>query len=345
MSNNSSKDNPSRDELYYEEEFTLKDLILKIKEYLQVLWSSKLLLLITALVFAGILFYSQFKKPNSYTSGMTFMVTETDNKSGMQTLAPFEQFQFEEVKENKITEIARASRIVRQVLSSKVDPNSQELISEKILKTYDLEEAWGVKEDFTKDDQLNKLHEFLVGNKISGRAGLMNITFNRVTDLFTLKVVSINPELSSVLAQNFYDSLSEFYIEKTVGRYQKSFGAIVSREDSLRIELNKTENNLAYSADRTRGVVSSVAKVNQSRIQRKFEDISEEYNEAKSNRQRVQNILQNETPDFQIIDKTYAPIVKKPAPMQFAFVGGMLGFFLASGFALLRYIIKQALAA
>ncbi len=276
---------------------------------------------------------------------MTFMVSETDSKGGQQGLVPFDQFKFEKVKEHKITEIARASRIVRKVLTSPIDSNSQMLISEKILETYGLQDAWRVQGDFTKEDQMNKLHEFLVGNKISGRSGLMSIVYNKMTELFTLKIVSKSPELSLALTNNFYEHLADFYIERTVGRYQKSFGAIQSREDSLRIELNKTENSLAYSADRTRGVVSSVAKVNQSRIQRKFEDITQEYNEAKSNRQRVENILQNETPDFQIIDKTYVPIVKRSAAFQYALVGAVFGFLLAAAFILLRYIIREALKA
>lgn len=345
MSRDHLKDSQSTQEPFHEEEMTLKDLILKVKEYMSVLWSSKFIILLVSAIFAALLFYYQFKKPTSYTSGMTFMVTETNDKAGQQTIAPFEQFQFADVKDNKITEIARASRIVRQVLQSPVDSNSKILIADKILDTYKLQEAWGVKEGFSKEDQLNKLHELLVGNKIVGRAGLMNITFNLGTELFTLKVTSKNPELSAALTNQFYESLSEFYIDKTVGRYQKSFGAIKGREDSLKVELNKTENSLAYSADRTRGVVSSVAKVNQSRIQRKFEDITQEFNEAKSNRQRVENILQNETPDFQIIDKTYVPIIKKPATLQFAFVGAMLGFLLSAAFILLRYIIRQALKA
>lgn len=343
MSKEANNNNP--DELYYEEEMTLKDLILKVKEYLLVLWAGKFLILIVSAILAGLLFYYQLKKPTSYTSGMTFMVNDTNDKAGQQIIAPFDRFQFQDVKSNKITEIARASRIVRQVLQSPIDSNSNTLIADKILDTYGLKDAWAIKEGFSKEDQLNKLHELLVGNKIAGRQGLMSITYNKMTELFTLKVVSKNPELSYSLTENFYDHLADFYIDKTVGRYQRSFGAIKSREDSLRVELNKTESSVAYSKDRTRGVVSSVAKVNQSRMKRKFEDISQEYEEAKSNRQRVETILQKDTPDFQIIDKTYVPIVNRPAKFQFAFVGAMLGFLLSAAFILLRYIIRQALKA
>ena len=288
------------------------------------------------------------------------MVGEADDKQSGVMGSPFDQVQFEGIKNHKLTEIARSSKIVHQVLLN-YDSMAMTNPANQILDIYGLKEKW-VSIDWTKVDLntsevsrtyseqtktivVDRLHEFLVGNKLNKQAGkgLISFTYNGDTEIFQINVETIDKQLSSSLLNNFYGALSEFYIEKTVGKPARVYEQLQSREDSLKILLNNAESGLAYASDRTRGVVSSVAKVNQSRLQRKLENIAELYNETRANRQKIEFVLQTETPDFQVIDQTFIPVISKASILKSAILGLTLGGFISILFVLSRFIIVNAL--
>lgn len=332
--------NPEPTSFHFEDEgLSLKELVHIILEYVSVLKKALPYILVLSLL-CGILFsFLEKKKATFYTSALTFIVGESQESSSSKGITPFDQFKFEEVKDHKITEIARSNTIVRKVLKSPVHEANQ-TISDRISEVYGIDNT-------SVDSQklANILHEFLVGNKLNGRIGLMDITYADRTELFTLKIKSIDSELSNVILDHYFKELSDFYIDKTVGRYKASYKALRNREDSLKVLLSKIENDITYVSDRSRGVRSSVVDMNRTRVQRKFDAVDQEYEESKVNRQRVENILQKDTPDFQIIDKTFNPLIQKPATIKNGIFGFLLILFLSSGFVVARHLIKKALKA
>lgn len=346
-------------QLYDGDELTLKELILKLLEFWGEIKRNKLLILIVATICAAALIFWNKSKPLTYTSALTFMVGETDDKSSGMIGSPFDQVQFEGIRNHKLTEIARSSKIVHQVLLSS-DSLNKVIPALQIIDIYGLKEKWkdiewskvdsniaGVSKYSDKNNVMviDRLHEFLVGNKLNTKAGqgLMSFTYDSDTELFQINVETINEELSKSLVDNFYKVLSDFYIEKTVGKPTKVYKQLKSREDSLRLLLNSAESGLAYASDRTRGIVSSVAKVNQNRLQRKLENLSDSYNETRANRQKIEFVLHTETPDFQIIDQTFIPILSKGSIAKSAIIGFIIGGFSMILVVLGRYIVLDAL--
>jgi uncharacterized protein involved in exopolysaccharide biosynthesis len=340
---------------YQDDEITLKELILKIQEFWQVLWNKKWVIIGLSLLFAVLFILWNSRKETLYTSAVTFMVGESDSKSKVMA-TPFQQVEFEGIKNHKITVIARASKIVHQVLLTE---DNNRTVADKLIEVYGLKEKWSNYDwsliDFNISDraQLNqetktvfdKLHEFLVGNKLrDGSAGLMSITFDDETEIFKLSIKTVDKTLSPYLRDVFYKTISEFYVDRTVGRAERSYHQLVVREDSLLSVVNKAESELAYSSDRTRGVVSSLVKVNQSRISRKLENVTSQYMEVRANRQKIEYVLQTQTPDFQILDQTFVPIVAKTSLAKSGIMGAFLGVFLCVLFIIVRHIILTALA-
>ena len=343
---------------YYNDEITLKELILKLQEYCSELWRKKIIL-ISVSVLSSLLFLAwNIRKPISYTSAITFIVGEADDKKGTVIGTPFDQLHFDGIKNHKLLEIARSSKIVHQVLLSE-DSSDNVINANRIADCYNLIEKWSEvqwtnvdfkkaqKGIYSKDTRtaLDKLHEFLVGSKFNASvgSGLVTIAYEGETELFSLTAKTQDEKLSSVLINKFYSVLSDFYIDKTVGKPKRLFKQLKNREDSLRIVLNNAESALAIASDRTRGVISSVAKVNRNRVQRNLDLVSESYNETRTNRQRIEYILQTETPDFQIIDQTFVPIMVKPSMKIVVIKGLLLGAILACFIVLIRYIVIKAL--
>lgn len=343
---------------YYNDEITLKDLILKLKEYWSELWNKKFFLIAAALLSGLLTLAWNIRKPIQYTSAITFLVGEADDKKGTVIGSPFDQLHFEGIRNHKLLEIARSSKIVHKVILSE-DTIDNTIIGDIILKSYHLDEEWEDVDwsevDLKKAQNgslssatravMDKLHEFLVGNKFNESVGkgILTIAYENDTELFSITAQSISEKLSSVLIKNYYSVLSDFYIDKTVGKPQRVFTQLQTREDSLRLVLNKAESALAFAADRTRGVNSSVAKVNRNRLQRNLDLVSDSYNETRANRQKIEYILQTETPDFQIIDQTFMPVVIKASIPKLTILGSLMGAFLGSFIVLLRYIIIQAI--
>ena len=343
---------------YYNDEITLKELILKLQEYWAELWRKKLVL-ISFSILSGLMFLAwNIRKPISYTSAITFLVGEADEKKGAVIGTPFDQLHFEGIKNHKLLEIARSSKIVHQVLLSD-DLIDNIIIANRIIDSYNLRERWkdvdwsdvdfkeaqnGIYSKGTRT-AIDNLHQFLVGNKFNASvgSGLLTITYEGETELFSIIAKTHDEKLSSILINEYYSVLSDFYIDKTVGKPQRLFKQLKIREDSLRTVLNTAENALAIASDRTRGVISSVAKVNRNRVQRNLDLVSESYNETRTNRQRIEYILQTETPDFQIIDQTFAPIVVKPSMPKILVMGLIMGAIVSCFIILGRHIVIKAL--
>jgi hypothetical protein len=343
---------------YMDDEITLKELILKINEFWKVLWDGKLKIILAGCILAGISLVLSLRKPIYYTSAITFMVGETEDQKGNMILS-LEQLQMQGgITNHKIIEIARASQIVHKVLLSPMKSN--QVMSEVIVEVYGLQQEWDeynwvdiqldtwdkINDSGQRKEIFNRLHEFLVGNKLRAGAppGLMTISYDEDTELFKMIVKTVDDNLSTELITAFYNILSDFYIDKTVGTPQRTFKQLLMQEDSLLTVVNSLESKLAYASDRTRGIVSSVAKVSQSRQQRRLDQVTGQYDEIRANRQRIEYILQTETPDFQIIDQTFVPIIEKSSKIKSSIIGGILGVFLTVLFFIARHIIRTAMA-
>ncbi len=343
-------------EVYESDDITLKDFLLKLQKYFNELKRSKFTLVLSMIFFSGLFCILHSIKPVTFTTAMSFMVNETENNRVMGS--PFDEVYFEGIKNHKLIKIARSSKIVHQVLFT-IDSSSGLTIAEKLVNTYKLKESWNDidwadvglssvsqrKYSRRTSSVIGKLHEFLVGNKLNDYSGdgLISVSYDIDSELFNITVQTIDPSLSSELLEKFYKTLSDFYIDKTVGKPQRIFKQLKSIEDSLRTEVNMAESSFAYSADRTRGVNSSVAKVNQNRLRRKLDQITETFDETRTNRQKIEYILQTETPDFQIIDQTFIPISSQTSIVKKGLLGSVIGAICALALILIRLTIREAL--
>lgn len=343
---------------YKDDELSLKQLIQKLHEYILVIWKNKYLILVGVILFSSIFALRSLRKPVKYITAMTFMVGESDNSNGGVIALPLSDLKLEGIRNHKITEIARSTSIVQKVLLDSINTFGGILIAEYLIDIYNFDAKWS-KYDLSKELAMvdsrasshetrlffENLHQLLVGNKlqIAARKGLMSISYNDKTEMFSLTIETVNKELSLSLLKVFYSQLSKFYIDNTVGKPTRTYEALKIKEDSLGLLLIRAENALAFASDRSRGVVSSVAKVNQNRLKRNLENISSQYYEIRSNRQKIGYFLQTETPDFQIIDQTFVPVMDKSDTKSSAVLGGFLGGVLFAVFVMLRYLIREAL--
>ncbi|MEL6276275.1 MAG: Wzz/FepE/Etk N-terminal domain-containing protein, partial [Bacteroidota bacterium] len=114
----------------YNDEITLKELILKIQEYFWYLWGKKWWIIAAGLIGGAIGFYRAWTTPLTYTAELTFMVNEDDGANAGGVGAILGQFGLgggatSEYNLDKILALSRSRRIIREVLFDSVEINSE----------------------------------------------------------------------------------------------------------------------------------------------------------------------------------------------------------------------------
>lgn len=351
---------------YQDDEITLKDLILKLKEFFEELWKNKLWIILFSILAAGLFLGKAFLNKTTFTAGISFMVSE--NGSSEQGFdSPYGDLEFASIENNKITELARSGRIVHKVLLQKAVINSHnDYLANHLINIYDLQQNWAEEplleeykalnlKDFyfTRDSipdfsqrelrALSILQQLIVGNNLLGEKGLTGISFNDNTDLFRLNVESVEETLSMRLIESIYEELRIFYIDETIGRPQRTYDLISEQTDSIFVELDKKERQLAGANDRNRGYTSTISSLSISKLEREVRLLDQEYSESLRNQKKLELLLSQETPEFQIIDRTFFPVQNSPSKIRNIVLGLFLGGLLSSLYILGRKVIRDAM--
>lgn len=351
---------------YQDDEMTLKDLILKIQEFWRELWENKLKIVLFAGIIAVLFLLKTRLNDTTYTAGLSFMVAE--NTSGEQNFSlTNSQFDFSRIENNKITELARSGRIVHQVLLKKAVINSKnDFLANHLIDLYGLHNKWEEEplleiykelhlrdfyftrntiDSFSQKElrALSILHELIVGNNLLSEKGMASVSYNDRTEIFRLDVEALEESLSMAIMEAIFEELKRFYVNETIGRPQRTFELLSIQVDSLFQELAVAERRLAVAKDQNRSVVSSLASINMDNLQRNADRISTEYDEAFKNKKKIEFLLSSETPEFQIIDRTFFPVENSPSKIKAILIGAVLGTFLSVIFVISRKIIRDAM--
>ena len=351
---------------YQDDEITLKELILRIREFSKELWNRKLWIFLISLLTAGLFLGKAYVGKTTYTAGISFMVTE--NSSSEQGVnSPFGDLEYSRIENNKITELARSGRIIHRVLLSKaVINNRNDYLANHLINVYYLHKEWSEEplvpeyqslhlKDFyfTRDSieafsqkelrALSILQQLVAGNNLLGKKGITSVSFNDDTDLFRLSVVAEEETLSMRLIESIYEVLRNFYVDETIGRPQRTFDLISTQTDSLRRELGSKEGQLAGANDKNRGVYSTRSSLYLNKLTREVSLLDQEYSESLRNQKKLELLLSQETPEFQIIDRTFFPTKNAPSKIKNLILGGFLGGFLACLYFLGRKVLRDAM--
>ncbi len=345
---------------YYDDEITLKELILKIIEFWKEVWRRKFIIITLGLICGLIAYGLNLKHKNTYSSNLSFLLNEDKESSsdaaisallGINTNIPL----------NKVTEILKSARVLHKVILSKgVIDGKVDYFGNHIINVYELHDDWNtdIKDEkyrpldltnfyFTKDQiqdfetkelrALSAIHK-LINNEI------LTINYNDKTLIFNMGVTTRNSELTSELINTIYSELIEFYTYQTVGKPKENFKILVDREDSLHTEIKRMEGQLAYMEDRTLGVISRRSNLSKDDLKRTYSATLELFNKVTRNKEELEFMLANKSPEFQILDKTFIPISNVSSWKKKVAIGMFLGLFLGIIYVLGAKIIRDALA-
>ena len=363
-SNLNSKMEPQEKYYIQDDEITLKELILKLKEFWAYLWERKISIIAIALLMAIVFGLKAYLKPKEYQASLTFMVDEDTGGSGA-IGGILSQFGFggggSEYNLQKILTLSKSMRIAKEVFLDTADVDGKkDLLGNHIIDIYKFHEkkSWKKPEngldgfyfgDASRTQKAKNIALKSVFGKVIGGKKTKNPLYSSSVDddtgIMTLSVKSKSADLSLSLVKTFFDHLSEYYIEKSTEKAKSTFDILKQKTDSIYTVLGQKEYALARFKDKNRGTYLNKVKVQEQKLMTQIAALRMAWGEALKNQEMANYALKEQTPFIQPIDVPFAPIAPIPNSLLKALViGGFLGGFLAVGYFVFRKIIRDAMS-
>lgn len=347
-----------------DDEITLRELILKVKEYYTELRKNWIILLLVILPCTAYFGYKAWIKPVTYTSGLTFMLNEDKGGGGLGSIlgqfggllgGASGDYQLE-----KILEIARSRRIITSALFERGNINGQDdYFANHVIRIQKLHDKWKGDELlqgflFTNADQLkftmqeNKALLALYAEFVGGEGvekAIFGASLNEDTGIMSLSSVTTDEMLSINILNTLYKNISEFYISKSTEREAQTLAILTQKRDSIGRALYRNDYSSASFEDQSQGVLLQQDKVPVKRFNRNNQILSAVYAEAIKNVEIAEFSLKSSTPFLTQLDVPIAPIKPDPRGRGKALVTGLLlGFFLGVIIVVGRKVVRGALS-
>lgn len=347
-----------------EDEITLKELILKIKEFFHEVINNWLLVVLISIPFVLILFYKTYKIPITYSSKLTFMMNDNENGGlgGLGGLAASfglgggnGEFNLE-----KMLSLLKSRNIIQQGLFEKTEIDEKEdFFANHLIREYDLHDEWeeskNLKGFLFKSDNPDKFSRVenlvlkILYSKVIGSAkiqGLLSSNINENTGIIMLKIKSTDEELSIKFLNTLFEKLSAFYVNKTIEQQQQTYDITKNKADSLLSIINYTQSTLLKIRDSQRNTILNQYRSEELKLEREYQMSLIAYGEAVKNKEIADFSLKSKTPFIQSIDLPIPPISPNKSLITYLkqiIIGGILGVFFAIAFIIGRKIYRDAM--
>jgi len=343
-----------------EDEITLKELILKIKEFFQEVVKNWFLVLSITLLIVLYFFLKTYSAPVTYTSELTFMMNDNESSAsgGLGGLAATfgigggagSDFNLE-----KMMTLLHSRNIIQQGLFEKAEINGNgNYFANHLIQEYDFHDEWkeieslkgflfkndNVKEFTRLENKILKILHDLVSKEILSS----NIADN--TGIMTLNIESTNEDLSIEFLNALYEKLTSFYVNKAIEKQLQTYKITKSTVDSLSGVMDYAQKRLLKIKDSNRNITLNQYKLEQLNLERDFQVTLLAYGEALKHKEIAEFSLKSKTPFIQLIDRPIPPLPPNKSIITYIkqiIIGGILGVFLAIAFIIGRKIYRDTM--
>lgn len=345
------------------DEITLKELILKAKE-----WYTFLLSQWKTIVLAGIigailgLAYSIYKKP-IYTATLTYALEDGKSSSGLGgALGLASSFGLDlggssggAFSGANLMELFKSRAMVEQTLLAPVTQNNKTIsLAEMYIQDKKWREKWEKKPKLkaikflpnTGRAKFTRIQDSIFGviyNDLSKNALTVEQKDKKVA-IGTITLKGTNEYFAQQFTLALTKTVTDFYIETKSKRAKENMDILVRQTDSIRAELNGAITGVAVANDNTFGLnpALNVKRVPSARRQVDVQANTAILTEIVKQAELAKVTLRKETPLIQIIDQPILPLPKeKFGKVKGILLGGILAGFLTVLGLIVRRIFKE----
>ena len=349
-----------------EDEISLKELILKIKEWWQYLWSKKWIIIAAGVVGALLgLGYSFIKKP-IYTATTTFVLESGEKSGGLGAYAGVASMMGIDLgggggdmfQGDNILDFYKSRKMIEKALFSPVDTITNQPLIEKYIEINELRKAWAEKEELKKlqfkvgDFELAKrdrLRDSVVGSIVEAisKNYLSVAKPDKKLSKIQVDVKSTDEVFAKRFNEEIVENVNDFYVETKTKKSLANVAILQRKTDSVRAVMNGAIFSAAAVSDAT-------PNMNPTRQVQRVAPIQRAQASAETNKAILSSLIQNlemskmtlmkETPLLQIVDGPIYPLQKeKFGKAKGIVLGGLIFGFLTTFILLFRAIVKNVM--
>jgi hypothetical protein len=358
------EENQSMSNINNPDEITLKELILKLKDYALELAKNWYIILLFILPIAGYMVYKAKTTDTIFPAKLTFMLSQDDGGLGKigGLLGSFGLGGSGKNNYEKMVEIAKSRQIIYNSIFNNVEINGKtdylanhlinlEKLHDKLWEkdTSGLKSFYFTNSDIQKFSKLESkafihLHKYLTGS--GEKAGIYNCSFSKTSEILTMSISTVSEPLSIELLKTIFYNLSDFYVETSIGRDRFTYDIIKRKSDSIYNLLNAKDYAASKIQDAKRNLFEESEKNSTKKLNRDVNMLGVIYGETAKNAELADFSLKSKTPLIRELDLPMAPLDAKSESAFMALIKGcLIGGILASFFIILRKIIREAMAA
>jgi hypothetical protein len=350
-----------------QDEISLKELILKLREWWRYLLSRWVILLIAGLLGGGIgLTYAWFTKP-TYEAVVTFALEDDKGSGGgLSGALGLASSLGLDLGTNaggafsgaNLIELMKSRKMVQKALLSTIEIGDtimtlgDQLLEMSKMKSKLVEKGiWKGKQFYIVNAETNQLNlqqdsvMQILHEKVTGSGGLLTVAQkDKKISIISVEVNSNHELFSKAFAETIVKEVSDFYIETKSKKAKTNVAILQKQADSIRNELNQAITGVAVSSDNTYNL-NPALNVNRVPSTKKQVDVQANtaiLTQLVTNLEMAKVTLLRETPLIQLIDRPTLPLKKeKPGMLKFLILGGLLAGFLAIVFLIIHRVGKQ----
>ena len=349
------------------DEISLKELMLKIREWWQYLLSRWVFILIAGILGGGIgLTYAWITKP-TYQAVVTFALEDDKGSggglSGALGLASSLGIDLGTSAGGafsgaNLIELMKSRKMIEKALLSSIEIGNKKMTQADLLLEINgmksgLQEKgiWKGEAFFPAIAETNSLSLqqdsviTLLHGMITGNGGFLSVAQkDKKVSILSVEVKSTHELFSKVFAETIVREVSDFYVETKSKKAKTNVAILQKQADSIRNELNLAITGVAVSSDNTYNLNPAL---NVNRVPSTKKQIDVQANTAiltqlVTNLEMAKVTLMRETPLIQLIDRPTLPLKKeKPGRLKSMVLGGLLAGFLAVLVLVIQRIGKQ----
>ena len=359
--------------IHYEDEITLKELILSVMDFIREIfrrwWVIPLCCLLTGYYFSR----DYVNHVPKYTAKLTFMLDEDagggggmgglndllgglggNQASGL--LKIVELFKSRIVIDNAILETATIKGKTDLLINHFMDEYGRKSLVQdyngNLLSNFeDIDNFQFVNtevDSLTQQERiiLKVLYYTIVGhNDIKNVPPVIRTKLNEDSGIMSMNTVTKNEDLTLSLSDAIYENLSSFFINKAIEKQRKLHDIIQFKKDSVGTALKLAEYKLADFEDKNRKMSTYKGFLEKMKLQREKSILTVMYSSIVKNMEAADFALRSKTPYVQVIDRPFRPL--SPSRVSFGITvikSVFVGTILAILIIVFRKIIVDALA-
>jgi subunit length determinant Wzz-like protein len=343
------------------DELSLKEVMLKIKEWYVYLLSQWKIIVLAGIVGAALgLTYSFIQKP-IYTATLTFALE--DEKSGGgglgSALGLASSFGLDLggsgggiFTATNLTELFKSRSMVEKTLLSPVNLNGKKIsLAEMYIENNGLRAGWQKNPDFVKleflpnakREKFTRVQDSIMGNIYGAlsKSALSVGLKDKKAAIISIDVISGNELFAKYFCEALAQEVSTFYIDTKSKKSRDNMLILERQTDSIRRELNAAITGVAVANDNTFNLnpALNIRRAPSARRQVDVQANTAILTELVKQTELAKVTLRKETPLIQVIDRPILPLPKEKFGKS---KGIIIGGFLA-GFLIIIYLIFKRL--